>query len=138
MLNFIKRLDENKIDDLAISIGATDYADLYKENKLIDYKYEDNYLRLSIIDNYINFKDSEGDKLYDITDFTISRVGSNENVEYGFYEFMILEFCDEWYDEALAYLKSQNDLAKIEVLNRAKEEADKMLADDPLSNLLEV
>lgn len=136
MLDFIKRLNKEKMIDLAISTTDMDYHDYHTEKKLVFYELNNEYLLLEIHDNYINFKDSEGDKLYKITDFTISRDGSNQNFEYGFYEFMTLEFGDEWYDKAKTYLISQNDLTKLKILEKAKEEADKMLADDPLPDLL--
>ena len=137
MLDFIRKLvDEEKMVDLAIGSTDIDYHDYYTEKKLIFHELKDDYLLLEVHDNYIDFKDSEGDKLYKITDFAISRDASNQRFEYGFYEFMILEFGDIWYDKAKTYLISQNDLTKLEILEKAKEEADKILADDPLSDLL--
>lgn len=128
MLNFIKRLRENDMKTLACFIQAADYRDLYSNLKLVNHKFEDEYLVLEVADNHPDFKDREKDKLYYITDFTIL---GNENIECDFYMFMIEKFGDEWYNMATAHFKDINDSVRLETLVKAKEEINEILEDEP-------
>ena len=129
MLNFIKRLRNNDMNTLACYINAANYQALYANLKLVYHKFKDDCLILEVVDNHPDFKDRENDRLYYITDFTVS---GNENIEYDFYMFMIEKFGDEWYNLAISHLQSENDLVRLETLVKAKEETDDILDDKDL------
>ena len=129
MLNFVKRLNQDDMNTLSCFINAADYRDLYLNLKLVYHRFENDCLVLEVVDNNHKFKDRDKDKLYYITDFTVS---GNENIEYDFYMFMIEKFGDEWYNMATEHFQSENDLIRLEKLERAKEETDDILDDKDL------